>query len=207
MLSPRWAIEHLINCMSTLVVVRKGTKAVIGSDSLFTQGSIVVSSENKRNHHKIHHFGEVYIGFTGWSLMHNIFEDVVEKYPGELDFRSRQHIFKTFLFLHRAIKEDYFIQSHEKDNQPVESSQWDCLIACPNGIYGVDSYRTVIEYDKFWSDGSGMRFALGAMNAVYDLINDPIEIAKAGLTAACNFDDGSGPPLATHCITLNAKIS
>lgn len=193
--------------MSTLVVVRKGNKAVIGSDSLFTQGSIVVSSENRKNHHKIHHLGDAYVGFTGWSLMHNIFEDVMERYPGELDFRSRKDIFKTFLFLHRAIKDDYFIQSREKDDQPVESSQWDCLIACPSGIYGVDSYRTVIEYDRFWADGSGMRFALGAMSAVYDRLKDPAEIAMAGLTASCNLDGGSGPPLATHCVTLKTKSS
>lgn len=188
--------------MSTLVVVRKGNKAVIGSDSQSTQGSIVISSEHRRNHHKIHQVGDAYIGFTGWSLMHNIFEDVIEKHPRELDFRSRKHIFKTFLFLHQAIKEDYFIESHEADKQPVESSQWDCLIACPNGIYAVDSYRTVVEYEKFWADGSGIRFALGAMSAVYDKLKDPIEIAKAGLTAACIFDDGSGLPIATHCIAL-----
>jgi ATP-dependent HslUV protease subunit HslV len=188
--------------MSTLVVVRKGNKAVIGSDSQFTQGSIVVSSKNRRNHHKIHQFGDAFVGFTGWSLMHNVFEDIIEKYPGDLDFRSRKHIFKTFLFLHQKIKEDYFVESREKDNQPVESSQWDCLIACPNGIFEVDSYRTVIEYDRFWADGSGVRFALGAMNAVYDIFKDPEEIAKAGLTSACELDDGSGLPIATHSITL-----
>ena len=191
--------------MSTLVVVRKGNKAVIGSDSQFTQGSIIVSSKNRRNHHKIHQFGDAFIGFTGWSLVHNVFEDIIKKYPGDLDFRSRKHIFKTFLFLHQKIKKEYFVESHEKDNQPVESSQWDCLIACPNGIFEVDSYRTVIEYDKFWADGSGMRFALGAMNAVYDTLKDPEEIAKAGLNTACELDDGSGFAISTYSIALKGE--
>jgi ATP-dependent HslUV protease subunit HslV len=188
--------------MSTLVVVRKGNMAVIGSDSRFTKGSIVISSQQKRNHHKIHRVEDAFVGFTGWSLMHNLFEDVLEKYPGNLDFRSRKHIFRTFLFLHQKIKEDYFVQTREKDDQPVESSQWDCLIACPCGIFEVDSYRTVTEYDRFWADGSGVRFALGAMSAVYDTHEDPEVIARAGLKAACEFDDGSGLPISTHNVTL-----
>lgn len=178
---------------------------MIGSDSQSTQGSIIVSANHKRNHHKIHRFGKVFIGFTGWSLMHNLFEDIMDKYPGDLDFRSRKHVFKTFLFLHKKIKEEYFIETREGKEQPVESSQWDCLIACPNGIFEVDSYRTVIEYDKFWADGSGMRFALGAMNAVYDTLDDPEEIAKAGLKSACELDNGSGFPISTYCIELKTE--
>lgn len=191
--------------MSTLVVVRKGNKAVIGSDSRFTQGSIVVSAKNKRNHHKIHQVGDAFVGFTGWALMHNIFDDVMEKYPGDLDFSSRKHIFKTFLSLHRKIKTEHFIEKHERDDQPVESSQWDCLIACPSGIFQIDSYRTVNEYDRFWADGSGLRFALGAMTAVYDLLDGPEEIAKAGLDAACELDDGSGQPIAIHTVKLKKE--
>jgi len=191
--------------MSTLVIVRKGNKAVIGSDTLFTLGSIIVSSENRRNHHKIHQVGKAYVGFTGWSVMHNIFEDIIDKYPGDLDFRSRKHIFKTFLFLHNALREEYYIEPREKDNQPVQSSQWDCLIACPHGIFEVDSLRTVVEYERFWADGSGTRFALGAMSAVYDTLKDPIAIANAGLSAACTFDDASGLPIQTHCIALKTR--
>jgi ATP-dependent HslUV protease, peptidase subunit HslV len=146
------------------------------------QGSIVVSARHRINHHKIHRFGDAFIGFTGWSLLHNVFEDVMEKYPENLDF-----------------------QSCEKDNQPVESSQWDCLIASPGGIFEVDSYRTVIEYERFWADGSGVRFALGAMHAVYDSIRDPEAIAHAGLEAACDLDDGSGMPVFTHTVSLKRR--
>ncbi|MCX6873899.1 MAG: MFS transporter [Verrucomicrobia bacterium] len=193
--------------MSTLVVVRKGNQAVIGSDSQFMQGSIIVSARNRTNHHKIHHFKDAYVGFTGWSLMHNIFADIIEKYPGDLDFSSVKHIFKTFLFLHEKIKSDYFVQSREKDDQPVESSQWDCLIASPHGIFAVDSYRTVVEYERFWADGSGTRFALGAMHSVYDTRQDAEEIAKAGLEAACAFDDGSGLPIAVQSVPLGKRKS
>lgn len=191
--------------MSTVVVVRKGNKAVIGADSLFCQGTILIDSSKRANHLKIHKAGDAYVGFVGWSVMHNIFEDILEKFPKALNFEGRKNIFRTFVFLHSKIKELYFIETREKNDQPVESSQWDCLIACPQGIYGVDSYRTVIEYSKYWADGSGMRFALGAMNAVYDREHDPAEIARIGLLAACDLDDGSAQPIYIQEVNLNCE--
>jgi len=191
--------------MSTTVIVRKGNKAIIGADTQFMTGSIVTSSKYRVNHHKIHSVGDALVAFTGWSLIQNIFDDIIERYPGDLDFRSRQHIFRTFLFLHEKIKGDYFIESRERDNQPVESSQWDCLIACPAGIFEVASYRTIVEYERFWADGSGTNFALGAMHATYDKAADPLDVAKAGLAAACEFDEASGTPMKFHSVTLKGK--
>src|ERR1035438_6924303 len=119
--------------MSTLVIVRQGNRAAIAADSLFTEGSTKVPPQNKVNHHKIHKCENAYVGFTGWAAMHNIFESILERYPRDLDFRSRKHIFETFRHLHTKLKEDYFINTREKDDQPVESSQWDCLIVSPSG--------------------------------------------------------------------------
>jgi len=65
----------------------------------------------------------------------------------------------------------------KKDDHPLESSQWDCLIACPAGIFSVGTLREVIEYNHYWADGSGTRFALGAMHATYEL-HDSSEILR-----------------------------
>ncbi len=188
--------------MSTIVVVRKEKKAVIAADSLFTLGSIKLSESNKRNSQKIHKVGDTYVGFTGWSAMHIIFDSVIENHSGILNFSSVQHIYETFRKLHVRLKEDYFVETKEKDDQPVESSQWDCLIASPYGVFGVDSYRTVDEYKTFWADGSGIRFALGAMHSVYNKYENAEEIAKAGVEAACQFDEGSALPLALFTVDL-----
>lgn len=200
-----WPIKYPV-AMSTIVIVRKNNKAVIGSDSLFTTGGVLLSAEYKTNHHKIHQFGDSFIGFTGSSLIHNIFEDIIEKYPGNLDFSSRSHIFRTFLFLHAKIKEEYFVLTHEtyeKGDQPVESSQLHCLIANSGGIFEVDSYRIVVEYEKFWASGSGRDISLGAMHAIYDILSDPEDIARAGLHAACTLDDASGLPVSIKTVTIN----
>jgi ATP-dependent HslUV protease, peptidase subunit HslV len=195
---------HPASAMSTLVIVRKGLRAVIASDSLFTKGSIKVSPQHRANARKIHRFKDVCIGFTGWSVFHNIFESVMERYPGDLDFRSRRQIFETFQKLHQRLKKDYFVETEEKDDQAVESSQWDCLIAAPAGIFEVNSDRGVYEYATFWADGSGTRLALGAMHALYDQCDDPALIARAGIEAACEFDDGSGLPAQVFEVKLAA---
>ena len=190
--------------MSTLVIVRKGQHAVIASDSLFTSGSIKISSRLKANTHKIHRCKDTYIGLTGWSAFHNIMESMIERHPDDFDFRSRRHIFQSFQKLHQHLKEDYYIETREKDDQSVESSQWDCLIAAPSGIFEVCSDRGVFEYSTYFADGSGTRFALGAMHALYDRCDDPTEIARAGVEAGCEFDDGSGLPIQLFSLELAA---
>lgn len=188
--------------MSTLVVVRKGKKAAIASDSVFRQGSIKVPISTKLNVQKIHKVGDAYVGFTGWSAMHTVFDNVIKNHSGLMDFTSIQSIFETFQKLHVRLKEDYFIETKEKDDQPVESSQWDSLIASPYGIFSMDSYRTVNEYKTFWADGSGYEVALGALHAIYNKIDSPEEIAKVAIEAACEFDSSSGLPVSLYSVDL-----
>jgi ATP-dependent protease HslVU (ClpYQ) peptidase subunit len=193
--------------MSTIVVVRKGNKGIIASDSLFTQGSLKVPPSSKVNSHKIYKINDSYIGFTGWSAMSIIFEDVAKKYPKKLNFRSRADVFKTFLFLHAKLKEEYFLETKEKDDQPVESSQWDCLILSPSGIFSVQSYREVMECQKYWAEGSGLRLALGAMHATYDSYDDPEKIALAAIQAASEFDDATALPAQMYSLEMHSKKS
>ncbi len=134
-----------------------------------------------------------------------IFESIAEKYTKQLDFRFRRGVFKTFLFLHRKLKEEYFVETKEKDDQPVESSQWDCLILSPYGIFSVQSYREVMECRRYWAEGSDLRLALGAMHATYDLYDDPEKIALAGMSAACDFDDATGLPAQIYSLDLRKK--
>jgi len=192
--------------MSTIVAVRKGNKAVIASDSLYTQGSLKVSPNIKVNHHKIYAVKDAYVGFTGWSAMSIIFESIAEKYPKKLDFRSRKHVFQTFLFLHKKLKEEYFVETKERDDQPVESSQWDCVILTPSSIFSVQSYREVMECRRYWAEGSGIRFALGAMHATYDLYDDPEKIALAGIEAASEFDDASALPAQIYTLDVRSPL-
>ena len=67
------------------------------------------------------------------------------------------------------------------------------------------SWRDVDEYTRFWAIGSGQEYALGAMYAVYEQMDDAEEIAKIGVAAGCEFDDGSGLPCTLYSIQLRPE--
>ena len=62
----------------------------------------------------------------------------------------------------------------------------------------------VNEYNTFWGIGSGRKFAIGAMNALYDLNFTAKEIAESGVIAASEFDDGCSLPLYSETIKLKS---
>ena len=114
----------------------------------------------------------------------------------------RLSIFETFRALHPVLKEKYFLNSKDEDDDPYESTQIDALIANPSGIFGIHSLREVTEYKKFWAIGSGAEFALGAMFAVFDKAASAEEIAHAGVAAGAEFNNATSMPLSSYEIDL-----
>ena len=123
-----------------------------------------------------------------------------------MDFSSRLAIFESFLSLHPLLKEKYFLNAKDEDDDPYESTQIDALIANPFGIFGVHSLREVTEYKKFWAIGSGAEYALGAMFAVYDSAVSAEEIAHAGVAAGAEFNNASSMPLSSYVIDLQQSL-
>jgi ATP-dependent protease HslVU (ClpYQ) peptidase subunit len=120
----------------------------------------------------------------------------------EIDFSSRLAIFETFRALHPVLKEKYFLNAKDEDDDPYESTQIDALIANPSGIFGVHSLREVTEYKKFWAIGSGAEYALGAMFAVFDNATSAEEVAHAGVAAGAEFNNASSMPLSSYVVDL-----
>ena len=82
------------------------------------------------------------------------------------------------------------------------------MIANPNGIFGLSSYRFVQEFSKFYANGSGSVYALGALFAVYNDENKTgEEIAHLGVTAGTEFDDASGLPITSYTFKLNQLLN
>ncbi len=54
----------------------------------------------------------------------------------QLKLGSRDEVFDTFVKLHPLLKETFFLQTKEDDNDPYESSQFTVVIANASGIYG-----------------------------------------------------------------------
>ena len=190
--------------MSTVVVARKGGQIAIASDSLVTFGETRLPHGYEANS-KMFSVGGSHIGAVGTTAHMPVLRQALAALPAEeLQLHSRDAIFETFRRLHPLLKERFFLNTKEGDSDPYESSQFSILIANRSGIFGVESYREVFEFERFWAIGSGRRFALGAMFAAWTGDKTARQVAEAGVRAGCEFDTSSAAPVRVHTLKLRS---
>jgi len=195
--------------MTTLVVVKKAGQVAIAADTLVTFGDTSLSHRFEANS-KIFKVdtpaGISYVGMAGTVAHFPVLRKAMAALPKEqLKLSSRDEVFDTFVKLHPMLKETYFLQPKEDDNDPYESSQFTVIIGNASGIYGLYSYREIFEFKEFWGIGSGRSFALGAMHACWDKAKTAREVAMAGMSAGCEFDKNSGGPIEMFTLKLKAS--
>ncbi|GIX22508.1 MAG: hypothetical protein KatS3mg121_1291 [Gammaproteobacteria bacterium] len=190
--------------MSTIVVVRKGRRACIAADTLTTLGDLRLRAAYDRHHDKIQRCGDSFIGIVGSAVHSLVVEDAFRRGGFEYDFSSRDGIFRTFVGLHAILKERYYLQPTSKNGEddPYETSHIDAVIANRHGIFAVYALRDTSEFERFWAIGSGAAYALGAMHALYDRLDDAEAIARAGVAAGAEFDTGSDLPITSRVVEL-----
>jgi ATP-dependent HslUV protease, peptidase subunit HslV len=187
--------------MTTIAVAKKNGRVAIAADALTTFGDIRLPRHHQREHDKILHLHDAWIGLCGSSAHHLVIASAL----GSLDavnLSSRADVFETFRRLHPLLKEYAYLNPKEEEDDPYESSQITALIANASGIYGVYSYREVFDYERFWAIGSGKSFALGAMFAAWERFDDAADIARAGVGAGIEFDTASAGPMVCHVVDL-----
>ena len=195
--------------MTTLVVVKKAGQVAIAADTLVTFGDTSLPHRFESNS-KIFKIdapaGISYVGMAGTVAHFPALRKAMTALPKEqLQLGSRDEVFDTFIKLHPVLKESFFLQTKEDDNDPYESSQFTVVIANATGIYGLYSYREIFEFKEFWGIGSGRSFALGAMHAVWDKAKTAREVALAGMNAGCEFDKNSAGPVEVFTLKLKAS--
>ena len=189
--------------MTTVTVVKKGGIAAIAADTLTKWGSAKESAAYIANHEKILRLGESYIAVTGTATFKTILRDYFEQTDEEVKLDTPGSIFRTWNRLHGALKERYFLMAEEDKEDALESSRMDCLIVNPHGIFGVAAHRTVQEFNSFYAYGSGSDYALGAMFSAYRETGLTAEqVARRGIEAAAEFDDGTGLPITSFTVRL-----
>jgi ATP-dependent protease HslVU (ClpYQ) peptidase subunit len=186
--------------MSIVCAVKKNDEIAISADSLLSFGSTLASSRHLKNSDKLYRVNGSVIGIVGWNAVIGIVEHLILHDKKLFRLGSRMEILSTLLALHERMKHDYYLETVENRDQPVESTQLLALVANRNGLFEINSYREVNEYRVFWAMGSGKRLALGAMHALYDQQTSAKAIAEAGVRAACEFDDACGLPLKSRVI-------
>lgn len=187
--------------MSTIVVAKKNGYVSIGADTLTRYGSTKETADFIVNGTKVVKAGSSYLATTGHASFDLVLQDYFSQNEPK-DLSSRMDIFRFSLDLHKVLKERYFLNAEEDEDDSFESIQMRCLIANPSGIFGLYQLRSVQEYSKLYAIGSGYEFAMGAMHAVYESTESAEDIVKAGLEAAATFDDGTAKPFEVYTIKL-----
>lgn len=186
--------------MSTVVVVKKNGNIAIGADSMGKFYNVKLRAKYIKNSSKIVKVGDNYIACVGDASFVNVIKNYFLGFKEIPNLNSTDLIFEISLELHKSLKEDYFINGIEDEEDAFESLKFECVIANSSGIYGLYANKTVDEFSQYFSFGSGMQFALGAMHSIYDTNATAEEIARAGLEAAAEFDDSSDLPIEIYTI-------
>lgn len=191
--------------MTTIAVVRKNGYAAIAADTMTKWGCGKETAEYIVNHDKIFKVGDSYVGVTGNATFQAILRDYFARPRVRARFESPLEIFRTWQKLHSVLKHDYYLVAGHGEDDALESSRMDVLIANARGIFGVAAHRTVQEFSKFYAFGSGGDLALGAMYAIYD---DPArsaaDIARVAIESAAEFDDSTGTPVRVYTVKLRS---
>ncbi len=192
--------------MTTVVVVKKAGSVAIAADTLVTFGDTRLGHRYEPNS-KIFKVeavgGPSYIGMAGTVAHFPVLRKAMAVLPREeLKLGSKDEVFDTFTKLHPMLKETFFLQTKEEDNDPYESSQFSVVVANATGIYGLYSYREVFEFNEFWAIGSGRNFALGAMHASWGSAKTAREQALIGVHTGCEFDRNSAAPVDIFTLKL-----
>lgn len=195
--------------MTTLVVVKKAGQVAIAADTLVTFGDTRLPHRFESNSKVLKvdtPAGISYVGMAGTVAHFPALRKAMAALPkDQLKLGSKDEVYDTFLKLHPLLKETFFLQTKEDDNDPYESSQFTVVIANAGGIFGLYSYREVFEFKEFWGIGSGRSFALGAMHAAWGHTKSAREIALAGMNAGCEFDKNSAGPIEVFTLKLKAS--
>jgi len=192
--------------MTTVVVTKKNGQVAIAADTLVTFGDTRLSHRYEGNS-KIFKVntatGLSYIGMAGTVAHFPVLRNAIAAIaPDKVLLGSKDEVFTTFTKLHPYLKNNFFLQTKEEDNDPYESSQFSVLIANATGIYGLYSYREVFEFKEYWGIGSGRSFALGAMYASWGAAKTAKELAGIGVNAGCEYDRNSAGPVEVYTLKL-----
>ncbi|MBC7501070.1 MAG: MFS transporter [Herminiimonas sp.] len=191
--------------MTTCVVVKKNNQIAVAADSLVTFGDTRLSNAYEANN-KIVQIGESYVTLAGSAAHFPVMRKLLTGMGDECKLRTREEVFETFSRIHQILKDNYFLNTKEDDDDPYESSQITTLVANPYGIFGTYSYREVFCFDRFWGIGSGRNFALGAMYAAYEGAATAHEIAEIGVKAGAEFDKSSAGPFQIYSFDMKFDL-
>jgi ATP-dependent protease HslVU (ClpYQ) peptidase subunit len=195
--------------MSTVVGVVSQSEVVIGSDTLLMQGEVKLA-QHYGNNPKIAVVGDSCVGMTGTAAHFVPLIKALRDLGDDCRLWGVDEIFETFTRVHKRLKDDFFLNPKKQPDDAYEGNHMSVMVANGSGIFGVYTHREVLSFERFWANGSGRPYALGAMYAVCQGAKpepSAASIARIGLAAAMEFDRATGSSLRLYRFTKGARVS
>ena len=189
--------------MTTIVVVRKGAEACIAADTLSRYGYQLEPASKIRNSDKIVEVGETDLAPTGPASAQLVLRNYFGDPKRARDFGNIDEIFETMRQMHSVLKDEYYLNPKEDDEQEFESMQMRMLVANSTGIYGVYALRSIQEYTRYYAFGSGSEYALGALGALYYTDLDAEALAVRAVEVAASLDAHTEVPVTSRKLQLD----
>jgi len=92
--------------------------ACIAADTLTTFGDIRLGSDLDRHHNKIQTFGKTHMGIVGSAAHTLVAERAFNDKSVKADFSTRDSAFDTLIRLHPVLKEQFFLNSKDAEDDP-----------------------------------------------------------------------------------------
>ena len=191
--------------MSIVCAAQSNNELAIAADTMTKYGSLGVSSSHMVNSTKLFPVNDSVIGIVGWCAVAGVIEHLIKHDSKLFQLGDRMEIKSTLMLVHERMKDDYFLETHEYRDQPMESTQLRGLVINQHGLFEINSYREVSEFKTYWAVGSGNRLALGAMHALYAQSASALQMVEAGVRAAAEFDDACSLPSTVEIIKLKKQ--
>ena len=175
--------------MSFIVAIRRHDRVTMAADTLTCFGDGEQAPSRNCTTRKILPMGDAFIGGTGWAVYDDIIDHWMQSKDAP-DLTSKTNVFSYFLELWRSMRDGYpFVndQANSKDT-PFTDLDSSFLIASQGGIFKVSSDLGVTEFKQYASIGSGSEYALGAIEALWDRVEDDDELVRAAVQSACRLD-------------------
>jgi ATP-dependent HslUV protease, peptidase subunit HslV len=187
-----------------IVAVKKNGVTCIGGD--VSVGASDIHPEHLQGVEKILPVGDSYLGIEPTPNAYWALKRYFQEKKDPICFASVGEIFREFLFLHQALKNDYDFSLSSFRKEPFERLNFQTLLINRYGIFLISQFHCVFEYTKFYAIGEGSDYALGALEARYNQRGSAEDLVRIGLEVAANFMIKAGPPGKIYTVKPCTKL-
>lgn len=176
--------------MTIIAALKHEDEIWMMSDRLLTWG--YTGRSDLPEFSKIVRFKNAFIGQSGTGVYGTALSYLAEREPKRYKsaFDTRWDVLDFFIH-YRTFMQEKFVLGHAKEND-VPQMNASFLVVTADKIFEVAGNRDVTEYDNFTAIGCGSEYAVGAMDALYGVLNCPQEILQRAYQTCCKHNIGCG---------------